>query len=136
MGIKEIGKAIAKGDLKFEANKGMKAAIAGNITKNMLSEGFEEGGAQNIAANASQMQQSAALNTFAGAKINPHVQDNVNDLVSAAGQAITEQFGTVDSPGWEEFTLGAISGLVGVPFLKRGKGGLRATWAGGAYEAI
>lgn len=134
-GAKAVGKALLEKDLVFEANKGYGRALAGNIAKNVASEGFEEG-AQNVASNASQMQQSAALNTFAGAKINPQVQDNVNDLLSATGQAISEQFGSVDSPGWEEVFLGGLSGAIGVPFLKRGKGGLRATWAGGVQEAV
>lgn len=133
-GTKAVGEALLKGDLRFEANKGVNAAIAKNVIKNIGSEGFEEG-AQNIAANASQIKYSADLNTFAGAKINPYVQEDVNDLLSATGQAILDQFGTAESAGWEEVFLGGISGAIGVPFLKRTKGGVRPTWAGGISEA-
>lgn len=133
-GTKAVGEALLKGDLRFEANKGVNAAIAKNVIKNIGSEGFEEG-AQNIAANASQIKYSADLNTFAGAKINPYVQEDVNDLLSATGQAISEQFGSIASSGWEEVFLGGISGAIGVPFLKRTKGGVRPTWAGGISEA-
>ncbi len=133
-GTKAVGEALLKGDLRFEANKGVNAAIAKNVVKNIGSEEFEEG-AQNIAANASQIKYSADLNTFAGAKINPYVQEDVNDLLSATGQAILDQFGTAESAGWEEVFLGGISVAIGVPFLKRTKGGVRPTWAGGVSEA-
>ena len=113
--IKDVSKAaqsLVKGDLEFAAKEGFGKAVATKALMNAASEGFEEG-AQNFVSNTAQIQYSGALNTFAGAKINPYVQDEVNSFLSAGNQTLQEQFGTIDSPGWEEVTLGFLSGAIG-----------------------
>ena len=135
-GAADIAKAMLKGEAKMEASKGFGKELAKNAIKNAASEGFEEG-SQNLISNTSQINAAYKTNTFAGAKVNAQVQDNVNSYLSSFGQALHEQYGSVSSQGWEETALGALSGLIGVPMLKKGKnGGIRATWAGGITEAI
>lgn len=135
-GAADIAKAMLKGEAKMEASKGFGKELAKNAIKNAALEGFEEG-SQNLISNTSQINAAYKTNTFAGAKVNAQVQDNVNSYLSSFGQALYEQYGSVSSQGWEEAALGALSGLIGVPMLKKGKnGGIRATWAGGITEAI
>lgn len=139
-GTNAIAKGLVEGTAQVAANKGVAGkAILGSL-KNFASEGFEEG-AQSVISNASQIAKSAELNTFAGAKLNPYVSSEVDGLISAGVQAVSEQFGSIDSPGWEEVAIGGIMGLMGVPMVKRkatdkGKSKLSVDWQGGIKEAI
>lgn len=139
-GAKEAAKAIGKKDLEFEAKTGFGRHVTARVLENIISEGFEEGTQEQISGTA-QRKYSADLNTFAGAKINPDVQDGVNSFLTAANQAFQESFGTIDAPGWESVFLGALTGGLGVPFFKGGGGGkagirgLSPTWTGGFVEA-
>ena len=135
-GAKNIAKGIQEGTLEFEARKGLGKEIAKNIAVKGASEGFEEG-SQNFASNTFQIDAARKLNTFAGHKINPYVQDDVNNMMDAANQALQEQYGTPESPGWQEVAMGSIGGILGVPILKRGgKYGVKGAWAGGIMESV
>ena len=134
-GAKEIAEGIAKQELQVQANKGFGKEVAKNIATNFISEGSEEG-SQNIISNAAQINAAYGLNTFAGHKINPMVSDEVDGLITAGAQAIAEQYGSIDSPGWQEVMMGGIGGILGVPiFKKNSKGNIRPAWAGGVVEA-
>ena len=85
----DIAKALSKKELEYVAREGKRGSIIKKSLTNMVSEGFEEG-SQNVASNTAQIRYSADLNTFAGAKINPHVQDEVNGWYSSALQTLDE----------------------------------------------
>lgn len=133
--VEEGTEALIEGNLKAGARAGYNATVAGKTVVNALSEGLEESG-QNIASNAAQLKYSSDLNTFSGQKINPYVQDEVNGFMTATLQAMEENFGTIDAPGWEEFFLGFITGAPGMPTVGKKKNGKTGVvWAGGIKEA-
>ena len=127
-----VAKGILKGTVQAEAKKGFGKQVALGATKNFFSEGIEES-TQNLISNTAQIKAGYDLNTFTGTKYIPGIRDEVNSTLTAFSQALAENFldNGVNSPGWEEFFLGGITGMTGVPTLKRGK----PSWAGGIYEA-
>jgi hypothetical protein len=97
-------------------NKGL-GRIAGITAKNILTEGTEEA-TQNLASNTAKLQAKAKGNEFAensilGARINPEVTDEITDYTKAFSKALYDNFGSPESPGWEEFFLGGLTGGMG-----------------------
>lgn len=116
-------------------------------TKAFFSEGSEEA-SQKLASETPMLQAKAKINSYAkevidkypgslfAHQINPDAGEDMMDFSTALGETIQRNFGSIDAPGWEEFMLGAVMGVLGIPMLgkrKSGKWGL--VWEGGAKEA-
>ena len=130
-----IATAMRSGDMAVKGLTGFGKTVAKKAALNMASEGFEEG-AQTVISDTPKIKYSADMNSFMGAKINPESGRETDGFLNAASEAIYQNFSSPESTGWQDVFLGGISGLLGVPFLKKGKnGGIRPTWTGGLKEA-
>ena len=123
----------------------------------MAAEGFQEGG-QKVASTSNEMQAQAKLNKFVNSlkytddegnvtplfthTLNPTVNEELADYVTALGHTFEEEFGTVASPGWEEVFIGAISSGIGTPTVRRStsvqdgkivQGPYKLGWTGNAF---
>lgn len=122
--------------------------IARGTASRFMEEGFEEG-AQNIISDSNQMQAQAKLNQWANQKyrknkdkyslfasaINPDATSDLVDYMKAVNNAWNVNFGSFDSPGWEEVFLGGLTGMLGTVGVRPNKQGkLSLGWQGGAYE--
>lgn len=151
-GQNALGKALAKGTAKIEAkpvkHSGLK--IAGKWVGNAFTEGLEEL-TQNLISGTYQAKYSAELNKWANQKyrhnsdkyslfassINPETTKEYLNTVTALGHVWEDEFGTAASPGWEEFTLGALTGGFGTVSARRKKSGkIGIDWQGGIVEAF
>ena len=92
---------------------------------NALSEGTEEI-AQKAASLAAGNYYNVDVNNFYKSKIDPQASQETLDWVKAMGQAINETVN--DGSSWEEFTIGALTGLLGMPVF-----GKQATKTQNAY---
>lgn len=130
-----IATAMRSGDMAVKGLTGFGKRMGKKAILNAASEGFEEG-AQTVISDTPKIKYSADMNSFMGAKINPESGRETDGFLNAASEAIYQNFGSPESTGWQDVFLGGISGLLGVPFLKKGKnGGIRPTWTGGLKEA-
>lgn len=140
---KEAGKALLKGDLRFDAPavKGAMPKALGHWALTSTQEGVEEG-VQNLISNTEQMQTQAKMNQWAkgntmlGSMINPNAEEDLVSFGNALSKAYQDQFGAINSPGWTEFMAGVISGALGVGSVHRNaEGKIRPTWQGGIKES-
>lgn len=119
VGAQEWAQGILRGETASIVNtvdKGWKP-ILGKTALNSFSEAFEEG-SQNLASNSNQYQAKAKLNKVAsdsilGARINPEATEDLVDYTKAFSKALYDNFGSPESPGWEEFFLGGLTGGLG-----------------------
>lgn len=156
--LRTIGRAMAEGKrVKAVADESLKkidakkvAKILGGTFSRNLEEGFEEG-AQNLISDSGQMQAQAKVNTalknwsnkykntlFAHS-LNPGVTDELVSRSKAFLNAWNENFGGgLESPGWEEVFLGALTGGIGTLGFKVDKqtGKVRPAWQGGFWDEI
>lgn len=149
---KELSQALLNGTLKAEAGdiKHGAAKVAGRWALNSAAEGIQEG-IQSEISTATEILTQSRLNKYAkdnnitDAYINPAATDEFINLSSAALEAWDQQFGSINSPGWEEVFIGALSSAIGLPngkidsqvrkdntLQKRFKIG----WQGGIAEAM
>lgn len=145
---KEIARGMLDGTLKFNAKavKHGAAKMAGKALLIGTSEGFFEEGSQNLASGTATVNTQARMNKWArentelGTMLNPAAEESLVDLTKALGKAWEDNFGTANGRGWTEVAAGFITGVLGVPFLKRNaQGKIRPSWQGGlaeAYESV
>lgn len=144
----------AKGILTGKSTVGTQAKnitagriVAGTASR-FMEEGFEEG-AQDIISDSNQMQAQAKLNQWANQKyrtnkdkyslfasaINPEATSDLVDYMKAVNKAWDTDFGTFESPGWQDVFLGGLTGMLGTVGIRPNKQGkLSIGWQGGAYE--
>jgi len=86
------------------------------VTKGALAEGNEEL-TQKMASTISGNYYSDDVDNFYKAKIDPNAEQKTLSWIKSAAQGITETVS--DSSSWEEFFIGALTGALGVPGIKR-----------------
>lgn len=140
----DIAKALLRGNLRFKAPElnNTTAKALGHWALTSTQEGLEEG-VQSLASTTTQMHTQAAMNKFAGTQtilgdmINPNAKEDLDSYGNALVQAYQTQFGSLNSPGWEEVMAGFISGALGVPGMHQNKEGKwRPTMNGGIFESL
>lgn len=142
-------RAVADESLK-KIDAGKVARVVGGTLSRNLEEGFEEG-AQNLISDSGQMQAQAKVNTalkdwsdkyentLFSQNLNPAVTDELADRSKAFLNAWNENFGGgLDSPGWEEVFLGALTGGIGTLGFKvdNQTGKVKPAWQGGFWDEI
>ena len=95
-----------------------KTALGGvaAVTKGAIAEGGEEiaqKGASNIAGDY----YSIDVDNFYKAKIDPNAEQKTLSWIKSAAQGINETVN--DGSSWEEFFIGALTGAMGIPGIKR-----------------
>ena len=111
-----------------------KTALGGAaaVTKGALAEGTEEI-TQKMASNISGDYYGADVDNFYKAKMDPKAEQQTLSWIKATAQGINETVN--DSESWEEFFIGALTGALGVPGIKRKSNGkLGIGINGGAYN--
>lgn len=105
---------ILKRDGKFEAATTRLGATAA-ITRGALSEGTEEI-TQGMASNIAGHYYTTDVNNFYKAKTNRKAEQETLDWVKSFAHGINETVN--DGSAWEEFTIGAITGALGMPSFR------------------
>jgi hypothetical protein len=129
---------IIKKGIKYSVNKITNKQVLKNALKTGLREGNEEM-AQQMAANvAGNLYEADSPDAYYNALQNPKSQIAANDFINSVVKGFNESYGDVNQ--WEQFAVGAISSLVGMPTFGRvnnsdantviGKGKL-VGWSGG-----
>ena len=122
---KEFAQGVLQGTARYAQeevqNLGGKTVARGLM--NAAVEGIEEGVQAEIST-TNEMRTQAQLNKYAhntilGAEINPGVSEQLAEYSQAIAAAYEEKFGSASSPGWEEVAIGAFSGGLGMPTVKR-----------------
>ena len=101
--------------LKYAAERTSLLGMAGKALKNAAAEGTEEQ-TQQVVADLAGNKYASELNSFYGRKINPDSEKETISWMQATGDAILKNYGKVD--GWENFAIGALTGLVGTPMFR------------------
>ena len=149
----DFAKGVVTGKAALET--GAKTAITpGRVAlgsaARFMEEGFEEG-AQNMISDSNQIQAQAKLNQWASQKyrankdknslfassINPTVTNDLVDYMKAVNKTWNTDFGTFESPGWQDVFLGGLTGVLGtlgVRPARENPGKLKIGWQGGVYE--
>ena len=128
-GDEEFARGMIRGESKYESALKDPTEKAGSSmfktgVRNMFSEGFEEG-AQRFASDTEQLRASAKTQEAIEKQglidhaLNPEVTSAMVDYSAAMTKAWSDAFDGADKSGWEEVALGAITGLLGVPMVKR-----------------
>jgi hypothetical protein len=104
-GVKEGGKYVAE-----TTSKGRKLLRGAS---NGLSEGFEEMNQAWIAEGAGYWMGADSPDSYYKALIDPKAQVDTKDFLEAAGEGFVNTYGNGDR--WEEFAIGALTGLIGMP---------------------
>ena len=139
----EAGKALLKGELKFDVPKvnNAVAKTVGHWALTSTQEALEEG-VQNLASNTGQIVASARTHKWAKDQsmlnnlINADAEEDLVNYSKALGKAYEEQFGKINSPGWTEVVAGFLTGAMGTVSAHRNEAGnIRPTWQGGLKES-
>lgn len=154
--LREVGRAAVRGDLELvndainPASKRGIADMAFRTGRNILSEGTEEL-VQNVISNTGKTQAQAKLQQWAddsyrsdrekyslfANSIDPNITTDLIDYTKAAAKTWNDQFGSISSPGWEEFVLGGLTGALGTVGIKRSEtGSVKLGWQGGWWDAM
>lgn len=154
--LREVGRAAVRGDLELvndainPASKRGIADMALRTGRNILSEGTEEL-VQNVISNTGKTQAQAKLQQWAddsyrsdrekyslfANSIDPNITTDLIDYTKAAAKTWNDQFGSISSPGWEEFVLGGLTGALGTVGIKRNEtGSVKLGWQGGWWDAM
>ena len=107
---RRVGKVKLK-DGKYVAPFSKLGGIARGV-KTAASEGTEEI-TQKIASEIPGLKYGSEITSFYNASINPDAEDETISWLKASGQGILDVVGDVNS--WEEFTVGAMTGMLGMP---------------------
>lgn len=106
----------------------------GSIIKSPLSEGMEEvnqQAASNVSGDYKQMQ----LQDFYARQRDPQSRQDTASFIQANLDGFRETYGANDT--WAQFLVGAVTGAMGLPGVKRkANGKLGLTWNGGIKEAF
>lgn len=102
---------------------GYTARLSGSEAKSLaaarvaIEEGLIEEMGQSSISRGAQIWQSSKLNEHYKSKIDPNAQDTSISLLNGIYEGILDTYGDVNN--WEEFAIGALSGILGVPTIKR-----------------
>lgn len=107
---RRVGKVKLK-DGKYVA-PGTKLGGVVQATKSALSEGTEEI-TQKMASEIPGIKYASEATSFYNSSIDPNAEDETLNWLKASGQGILDVVGDVNS--WEEFTIGFMTGAVGMP---------------------
>lgn len=119
-GVKEGGKYVAE-----TTSKGRKLLRGAS---NGLSEGFEEMNQAWIAEGAGYWMGADSPDSYYKALIDPKAQVDTKDFLEAAGEGFVNTYGNGDR--WEEFAIGALTGLIGMPTFGQLNNSDANTWLG------
>lgn len=95
---------------------------------NGLTEGFEEMNQALIAETAGYMQSPDSPDAYYEALLDPDAKIQTNDFMSSLAQGFVNTYGNGDR--WEEFAIGAITGLLGMPTFGKVQNSDANTWIG------
>lgn len=114
-----------------------KVGAVGSLIQSSISEGSEEV-AQQLAADISGKYYEQDTESFHKSKMDPEAEQDSIDLVKLVGSTIAETMGKGDT--WEQFTIGAMTGAMGMPIFrstKNSEGNWQSpvTLEGGAKES-
>jgi len=134
---------IAMENGKYVAKKMTAKDTWGSILKTAIREGNEEM-AQQMAANlAGDLYETDSPDAYIHALNNPSAQIKANDFMQSLTKAFADSYGNGDQ--WEQFAVGAISSMIGMPTFGRvnnsdantvlGKGKM-VGWSGGILGEI
>lgn len=134
-GVNATGSLI-DGTRRYTGKEFKKRVLTGKILKGALSEGSEEIN-QKAAATTAGYYYNPDVNNFYKAQIDPNAEQESLDWVKAAAKGIADTYG--DGSSWEEFAIGALTGLLGVPSfrsMKNSKGEFQSPikFEGGAFN--
>jgi hypothetical protein len=125
----KVSGSLAEGTLEGPS----RAAKAWAAIKGALSEGAEEMN-QGIAADIAGSKYENDVLTYYRDGTDPDSLNTLNSWATATREAIVRNLG--DPSAWEEFTIGAITGLLGIPIVKKVNGKYKFTLEGGIYNHI
>lgn len=136
-GVRTVSDA-AEGAARYAGKTFSKGKAALKVTKGALSEGTEEI-SQKAASLVTGNYYSTDVNNFYKSQIDPNAEQETLDWAKSFANGINETVN--DGSSWEEFFIGALTGLMGVPTFRsmRSKdGSLRSpvTLQGGAINEI
>lgn len=136
-GVRTVSDA-AEGAARYAGKTFSKGKAALKVTKGALSEGTEEI-SQKAASLVAGDYYSTDVNNFYKSQIDPNAEQETLDWAKSFANGINETVN--DGSSWEEFFIGALTGLMGVPTFRsmRSKdGSLRSpvTLQGGAINEI
>ena len=105
------------GDYDITASK-LKGAA--KVLGRGLSEGSEEA-LQQYATDLSTIHNQKYIDNIYNARLDPEAQDRTVSLMQSIGQSILKTAG--DESTWEQFLIGALTGLTGIPMVRSSKVG-------------
>jgi hypothetical protein len=95
-------------------------AFAGKALATGVSEGVLEEGGQGLISAAEKVNAiSKWKHTPIGSYFANDLYGDVTDRASAYAKAFQQQYGSMDSQGWQEVAMGFIGGVLGAPFFGR-----------------
>ena len=124
----EAGKRISKEGGKYiydEISK--KRAIARGIRHGLV-EGNEEMAQAFISETAGQMQSPDSPDAYYEALLDPNAEIETKNFLQSVTEGFTNTYGNGDR--WEEFAVGAITGLLGIPTFGKVQNSDANTWLG------
>lgn len=117
MAVEEAGKNVIKQGGKYAWKDITKKQALMRGLKNGLLEGNEEMAQAFIAETAGNMQSYDSPNAYYQALIDPQAQKKTKDFVTSVTEGFVNTYGNGDR--WEEFAIGAFTGLLGMPTFGR-----------------
>lgn len=134
-GVRTVSDA-AEGTARYAGKSFSKGRLALNTAKGALSEGTEEI-SQKAASLMSGDYYSTDVNNFYKSQIDPDAEQETLSVMKSFANGINETVN--DGSSWEEFFIGALTGLLGVPTfrsIRNSDGSLRLPieLQGGAYN--
>lgn len=111
--IEQAGKNVLKQGNKYVWKDISKKEALMKGLRNGLLEGNEEMSQAFIASTAGYMQEYDSPDAYYNALTDPNAQRKTKDFLTAATQGFKDTYGNGDK--WEEFAVGAFTGLLGMP---------------------
>lgn len=106
------------GTISYSVAKRPLVSKVGKVASTGIVEGLEEGN-QSVISISAGTKQSANLNDFYGAKIDPEAEAETISVMQALGKGIADTYGTAE--GWEQVAIGALTGFMGIPGFRKFK---------------
>lgn len=124
----EAGKRISKEGGKYVYDEiSKKRAIARGIRHGLV-EGNEEMAQAFISETAGQMQSPDSPDAYYEALLDPNAEIETKNFLKSVTEGFTNTYGNGDR--WEEFAVGAITGLLGIPTFGKVQNSDANTWLG------
>lgn len=126
--IEEAGKGIRREGQKYiyDAVSGKKAVGRGLLTS--AREGNEELAQQWIANTSGELQNYDSPDAYYKALLDPTAERQTKDFITSATQGFVDSYG--DGSQWEQFVVGALTGLLGTPTFGSVQNSDANTWLG------